>query len=111
MQMNRLWDRVKTLVLRIYDKAKSMNPFAVAAIIFVAYILLPPLSGQYSIWNQIKTWHQLAQSRSEYETLKKDIETSRKDLEELQYHKDMLEKYAREEFLMKSEDEDLYLLR
>ena len=111
MELSRFWDRTKTFVLRIFNKAKSMNPFAVAGIVFAAYLLLPPLSGQYSIWNQIKTWHQLAQSRSEYESLKRDIETSRKDLEELQYHKDMLEKYAREEFLMKSEDEDLYLLR
>ena len=109
--MTGLWGKAKEFAIRTYERAKGMNPFVVAAIVFAVYLLLPPFSGQYSLWNQIKTWHQLSESRAEYETLRREIETSRKDLEELQYHKDMLEKYAREEFLMKSEDEDLYLLR
>lgn len=109
--MAKHWERAKTFFLRLYHKAKGMNPFVLAAIIFAVYIVLPPLSGEYSIWSQIKTQYQLAKSRTEYERLKSEIEDSRKDLEELQYHKDMLEKYAREKFLMKSEDEDLYILR
>ncbi len=109
--MSGLWERAKSFFLQLYHRAKGMNPFVLAAIVFAVYLVLPPLSGEYSIWSQIKTQYQLAKSRSEHDRLTKEIEASRKDLEELQYHKDMLEKYAREKFLMKSEDEDLYLLR
>lgn len=88
-----------------------MNPFVLAAIVFAVYLVLPPFSGEYSIWSQIKTQYQLSQCRAEHQKLKGEIEDYRKDLEELQYHKDMLEKYAREKFLMKADDEDLYILK
>ncbi len=40
----------------------------------------------------------------------RDFWQTQKHLDEIKYKRDMLEKYARERYLMKEEDEDLYLL-
>ena len=111
MKIKLSWEKTKRFIVKVFNRAKEMNPFLVVAIIFAIYFVLPPLSGEYSVWNQIKTGYDLSKSRNEHERLTREIEESRKDLEELQLHKDMLEKYAREKFLMKSENEDLYLLK
>ena len=109
--MANLWEKTKAFARTLYRKAKGMNPFVLAGILFVLYLLLPPFSGEYSLWNQTKTSRRLSETRAEYDKLSREIEVSRKDLEELRYRKDMLEKYAREKFLMKADDEDLYLLK
>lgn len=46
----------------------------------------------------------------ERDRLKKQIEEDRIKLDQLRFKKNKLEKYARERFLMKADDEDLYIL-
>ena len=109
--MAEFWAKAKAFGLAVWDRAKRTNPFVLVAIIMGLYLVLPPLSGEYSLWNQIKTYRRLTHNRREHARLTREIEETKKELEELRYHKDMLEKYAREKFLMKSENEDLYLLK
>ncbi len=109
--MPRLAKRIWSLLQRLWQRLKGVHPFVLMPVIFLIYWAIPPFSRQYSLWNQLKTQYQLRQVRSEYDKLTEEIDLSRRHLKELQLHQDMLEKYAREKYLMKAEDEDLFLLK
>ena len=84
------WHRVK-------DFFYNVNPLFLMTGLLAVMLVVP---GQHSIWSQIKTSRQLKEKQEEYQYYK----------DEIKYKRDMLEKYARERYLMKEEDEDLYLL-
>lgn len=109
--MASIWSKIRDHWKSVRQWLGRVNPFVFFGVLFLGYMILPPFSGQYSLWSQLKTQHRLRTLRSEHKKLQSEIEESRKKLEELQLHKDMLEKYAREKFLMKAEDEDLFLLK
>lgn len=87
---------------------KKTHPMVIMGVIFLITFLMPSDSG---VWNQIHYSNKLNEAKKEKKQLQKDIAESRKQLDELQFHKSMLERYARERFQMKAEDEDLYILR
>jgi len=60
--------------------------------------------SQYQLYNKLKT---LKSEKAYYE---ENIEQVRKDREELLSDKDLLEKFARERYLMKKKTEDLYVI-
>jgi cell division protein FtsB len=60
--------------------------------------------SQYQYWNQLK---KLEAEKSFYT---KEIKTIKKDLNELNTNPIMLEKFAREKYLMKKENEDLFVI-
>lgn len=92
---------------KVWERLKGVNPFFLAAVAFGILLAVP---GPYSLWSQIRTGHQLREKQGEYRYYKEAIKRSQKQLDEIKYKTDMLEKYAREEYLMKEEDEDLFLL-
>lgn len=100
MSAQDLWQRLK-------DFLKEVNPLFLMTALFAVILVVP---GQHSIWSQIKTSRQLKEKQEEYQYYKDEIKKSQKHLDEIKYKKDMLEKYARETYLMKQDDEDLYLL-
>ncbi len=53
---------------------------------------------------------QVAKLESEKEFYIKETEKSRKDLDELSSNKEKLEKFAREKYLMKKENEDVFVI-
>ncbi|MDO5036314.1 MAG: septum formation initiator family protein [Porphyromonas sp.] len=85
-----------------------INPFVFMLLLYFLSLLLP---GNYSLWNQLKYSQEIRKQKREIAYLEKEIKQSTKALEELQFEEDMLEKYAREKYLMKAPDEDIYLLR
>lgn len=87
---------------------RKTHPMVIMGGLFLISFVLPSDS---SLGNQIRYARKLRSAKMEKKQLQKDIARSRKDLDELQFHKSMLERYARERFQMKAEDEDLYILR
>lgn len=100
MSAQDLWQRLKGFL-------REVNPLFLMTALFVVILVVP---SQHSIWSQIKTSRQLQEKRQEYQYYKDEIKKSQKHLDEIKYKKDMLEKYARETYLMKEDNEDLYLL-
>ena len=92
----------------MFNRIKSLNPFAVMGVIGLLALLYP---GEDSIFSQIEYSTQLKSMTKERDRLKKQIEEDRIKLDQLRFKKNKLEKYARERFLMKAEDEDLYILK
>lgn len=92
----------------IFNRIKRLNPFAVMGVIGLLALLYP---DEDSIFSQIEYSTQLKSMTKERDRLKKQIEEDRVKLDQLRFKKNKLEKYARERFLMKADDEDLYLLK
>ena len=92
----------------IFNRIKRLNPFAVMGVIGLLVLLYP---DEDSIFSQIEYSTQLKSMTKERDRLKKQIEEDRVKLDQLRFKKSKLEKYARESFLMKADDEDLYLLK
>ncbi|TXI15127.1 MAG: septum formation initiator family protein [Pedobacter sp.] len=83
------------------------NKYIISSTFFVLWMLFfdrNDLMSQYQYWNQLK---KLEAEKSFYT---KEIKTIKKDLNELNTNPIMLEKFAREKYLMKKENEDLFVI-
>ncbi|MFN8406604.1 MAG: septum formation initiator family protein [Sphingobacteriaceae bacterium] len=83
------------------------NKYIISSTFFVLWMLFfdrNDLMSQYQYWNQLK---KLEAEKSFYT---KEIKTIKKDLNELNTNPIMLEKFAREKYLMKRENEDLFVI-
>lgn len=105
--MNNVFKKASELFARVWQWLRKVNPFLLLSIVFVAVIIIP---GEYSIWNQVKYSHEIAKQEREIKKLEKNIEKTKVAKKELLVEKDRLEKFARERYLMKEEDEDIYLI-
>ncbi len=92
---------------KLWGFVKELNPYVVALFIGLVLMLLP---GDDSLYSHIEYDAQLKSMIEERDRLKEQIEEGRMKLDQLRFKKAKLEKYAREHFLMKAEDEDLYIL-
>lgn len=83
------------------------NKYAITSTLFVLWMLFfdrNDLMSQYQYWNQLK------KLEAEKEFYSKEIEKTRRDLDELNTDPAMLEKFAREKYLMKKENEDIFVI-
>ncbi|MCU0423079.1 MAG: septum formation initiator family protein [Bacteroidia bacterium] len=82
------------------------NKYIIATL---AFILMLFLSDRNSILDQYKLRKQLNKAQEEHEFFKQKIEEAKKQKEELFTSNKNLEKFAREKYLMKKEDEDVFV--
>ena len=75
-----------------------------AILIWVVFFDTDDLFSQYKLIQQLK---QLRIERSYYQT---EIEKSKNDIYELQTNTENLEKFAREKYLMKKDNEELFVI-
>ena len=83
------------------------NKYFLAAIAFVVWMLFfdrNDLLSQYDYRSQV------AKLELEKEFYISETEKARKDLEELNSNNEKLEKFAREKYLMKKENEDVFVI-
>lgn len=83
------------------------NKYFLTLTIFVVWILLLDTNNLIDRYRQITELRRLKQEK---EYLTRKIEEDRKKLLELKTDDDNLEKFAREQYRMKSKDEDLYII-
>jgi cell division protein DivIC len=83
------------------------NKYFLTLTIFVIWILLLDTNNLIERFNQISEVRKLNKDKEYY--LKK-IEEDRRKLNELKTDNHNLEKFAREQYLMKKKDEDLYII-
>lgn len=80
-------------------------------IVFVVLAFWLTFFDQNNFVYQYKLGKQIKELEAEKEFYKREIESLEEQKKALSTDEDMLEKYAREQFLMKREDEDLFLLK
>lgn len=105
--MGNVFKKIGGLLDRLWQWLRKVNPFLLLTIVFLVVIVIP---SEYSIWNQIKYSREIARQEREMDQLEKNIEKANIEKKELLVEKDRLEKFARERYLMKAEDEDIYLI-
>jgi cell division protein DivIC len=83
------------------------NKYLVALIVFFVYMLFIDSNNLIRQYNML---HELSKVDKEREYYLKEIQENKSTTEELLNNPDMLERYAREKFLMKRPDEDIFLI-
>lgn len=93
-----IWKKIKPVVL---------NKYLLVLIIFVVFVVF------FDNHNLIKRWRinsNITHLEKEINYYKNEIEENRQKMEELQSSNENLEKFAREQYLMKKENEDIFLI-
>ena len=97
---------MKEKILRFVPKW-FRNRYGAAALILFAWIAF---LHEYDLWTTFKLRRQLARMRSEQAWYQEQIGVTRQHLHQLTSDKQKLEKFARERYLMKRDDEEIFVL-
>lgn len=86
---------------------KFSNKYLIVTLIFAVVIIF---TDKYNIFNQIKNYRELKEARKQLEFYENEIAKEQKFLDSL--HKDsiMLERIAREKYMMKRDNEVIYII-
>jgi len=84
-----------------------INKYWVVAILFLIATLF---IGDSNIINRYKYDIKILYLENEINRYKKEIETNKKKIQELQTDREGLERFAREEYFMKKDDEDIFII-
>ena len=83
------------------------NKYTLVGAIFLVWILL---FDKYSVVNQMELRSKIKELEQEKRLYQERIETDRRKMEELTGDRDKLEKFAREQYLMKRDNEDIFII-
>lgn len=83
------------------------NFYFIVGVVFVSWMLFIDSNDLYSQYKRQQKLKELEHQKSYYTQKIKEVE---KDREELLSNEELLEKFAREKYLMKKESEDLFIL-
>lgn len=99
--------RISSL-FRIFMNWKKLvtNKYIIASLAFIALLFF---SDRNSIIDQFKLRAQYRKTKQEYLFYQQQIEDARKQRDELFTSDKNLEKFAREKYLMKKDDEDVFV--
>jgi cell division protein FtsB len=82
------------------------NRYTFVAVIFAIVLF----TGEYSIINRFKLVQSVKELKKEKEQYEKDIIKAREELKQLNTTKENLEKMAREKYLMRKQNEDVFII-
>lgn len=96
-------------MLKLHKKIPSWlkNRYALAFLFFVVWV---SFFDNYDLFTQISARAELSEMRDEKEHFAAEIEKTEKALEELTTNEALLERFAREKYLMKRDNEDIYVV-
>ncbi|MDR1936940.1 MAG: septum formation initiator family protein [Tannerellaceae bacterium] len=94
---------------KFYDKYRSkVNLYQVVIIGFVILAFMPGDSNLYKHYTYAQKINNLEKEIRQY---RDEIESGRKKLKDLRMNKEELERFAREEYLMKKPNEDIFIIK
>lgn len=82
------------------------NKYFLTTLAIIAWLLFFDKNDVFSQWDLIQKCKKLEKERSYYIS---EIENNKKELQELQTNKKSLETFAREKYLMKKDNEDVFV--
>lgn len=83
------------------------NKFVLTTLVFGVWIVLFDQNNLLDRWSDMNKLKQLEKEKEYYRT---KIKEDQKRIQELTSDKDDLEKFAREKYLMKKDDEDVFIV-
>ena len=78
-------------------------------LIIITFLVVTFFVGDSNLLNRWKYEEKIRYLENEINRYKNEIELNKKKIQELQTDKEGLERFAREEYLMKKEDEDIFI--
>ena len=86
----------------------KLNAYWVVVVLFVAFTFTVGDSNLYKRYTYDETIRSLEKEIKQYE---EEIKLNRQKLQELRMDREGLERFAREEYLMRQDDEDLFIIK
>lgn len=86
---------------------KFNNRYIIATLIFAVIIIF---IDQYNLFYQIKNFRKLKKAKSQVEYYEKEIKEQQETLERLHRDSALMEKIAREKYMMKRDKEVIYVI-
>ena len=83
------------------------NKFVLTTLIFIVWLFF---FDQNSILSRLTLAKNIRELKQQKEYLQEDISQNRENINELQSNSENLEKFAREEYMMKKADEDIFIV-
>jgi cell division protein DivIC len=80
-------------------------------IVFLAYTVFVTFFDQHSLIHRWQTHQKITQLEKEYKFYQEEIKSNRQKKYELQSSNNNLEKFAREHYYMKKENEDIFIVK
>ena len=90
---------------RLFDLFR--NKFFLVTIAFLVYMIF---FDKNDLFSQYQYHHQLSKLKQERDFYQKETAKVHQDLDELTTNKEKLEKFAREKYLMKKDNEDVFVI-
>jgi len=95
--------KIKAILKKI---APLINKYTIAVVAFLVIMSL----GQYGIINRIKLTRSVFGLEKEKEQYEKDIVNARKELNQVNTSKANLERLAREKYMMRKKNEEVFII-
>ncbi|MDR3128985.1 MAG: septum formation initiator family protein [Tannerellaceae bacterium] len=80
-------------------------------LVIIAFFLLTFATGDCSLYHRFIYDRKIRRLETDIEYYRKELEANRQKLENLHTDREGLERFAREEYLMKAPNEDLFIIR
>jgi cell division protein FtsB len=87
--------------------SRLRNRYGLGIGVFLLYVCF---LSDYDLFTTLKLRHQLHQMHNEHKHLASEIKVIRQELTELNSSQALLEKFAREKYLMKRDNEDVFVI-
>lgn len=99
-----------SFISRTGNKLKLMflNKYLIVFVVFTVYITF---FDEHNLINRWQTYQKINQLEEEYEFFQEEIKITKQKKNELESNNQNLEKFAREQYLMKKENEDIFIIK
>lgn len=81
------------------------------SIVFMVFAVFVTFFDEHNLINRWKTSQKISQLEEELKYYQNEIKTTKQKKNELQSSKENLEKFAREQYYMKKENEDIFIIK
>ena len=99
-------DRIKTFFLRIW-RSQALK----YAVVFIIGVLIVGFLDENSVWSHMKNRQRIDELTEEKARYHADYQRDQAKIRELDRNPKAMEKIARERYFMKTDDEDIFVLR
>jgi cell division protein FtsB len=106
--MSQIKDKLKLFFSKLKHGASKVNKYWLVVMLFLG---LTFTTGDSSLYQRYQYDKKIRKLENEIRYYKNELETASKKLHDLNNNKEGLERFAREEYLMKKENEDLYIIK
>lgn len=90
---------------------KYLSKLNIYVVVTIGFLALTFIAGDSNLYMRYKYDEKIRDLEKEIKYYKEEIETNQEKLNNLHTDKEGLERFAREEYFMKKEDEDIFIIQ